>query len=207
MNPDGRPISLSALEHFEYCPRQCALITVDGVWADNAHTVRGQRAHRRVDEPGVRTERGRKVFRALPVWSEQLGLSGRADAIEVHSDGRVVPIEHKSSRRAGMAAKVQLCALALCLEEMLAVQIPEGQLWIGQRRRREPVALDDVLRRHTLEVIEAVRALPSSVRLPPPVNDARCPQCQLLDHCLPAVVVGAQALRTYVDSEVFSCGS
>ena len=135
MIDDDPVVSISAIEHFVYCPRQCALIHCDGVWSDNAHTVRGTRAHRRVDSGTHRHERGRLVLRAIPLWSEALGLSGRADAVEIET-GVVRPIEYKSGTRHGAAADLQLCAQALCLEEMLDVEIPDGCIWYGGPRRR-----------------------------------------------------------------------
>jgi len=111
-------VPISAIEHFAYCPRQCALIHCDGVWNDNEHTVGGTRAHRRVDSGEHRRERGRMVLRSIPLWSESLGLSGRADAVEM-ADNAVVPVEYKAGVRHGNAADLQLCAQALCLEEML----------------------------------------------------------------------------------------
>ena len=102
-------VPISAIEHFVYCPRQCALIHCDGVWSDNAHTVRGVRAHRRVDSGQHRHERGRKVLRGIPLWSEALGLSGRADVVEIEI-GAVRPVEYKSGVRHGSAADLQLCA-------------------------------------------------------------------------------------------------
>ena len=120
-------VAISAIEHFSYCARQCALIHCDGVWADNAHTVRGSRAHRRVDSGQSRKERGKLVLRAIPLWSEELGLSGRADAVEI--DGETVrPIEYKAGTPHGAAANLQLCAQGLCLEEMLGVDGAEGYL-------------------------------------------------------------------------------
>ena len=118
-------IPISAIEHFVYCPRQCALVHCDGIWADNAHTVRGSRSHRRVDSGKARRERGKLVLRAIPLWPEELGLTGRADAVEL--DGDVVrPVEYKSGVPHGTAADLQVCAQAMCLEEMLAVEIPRG---------------------------------------------------------------------------------
>ena len=125
-------VPISAIEHFVYCPRQCALIHCDGVWNDNAHTVRGTRAHRRVDSGQHRRERGRQVLRAIPLWSEALGLSGRADAVEMER-GAVRPVEYKSGVRHGAAADLQLCAQAMCLEEMLDVAIPHGHGGTGDR--------------------------------------------------------------------------
>ena len=97
-------VPISAIEHFVYCPRQCALIHCDGVWSDNAHTVRGLRAHRRVDGGQHRHERGRKVLRGIPLWSEALGLSGRADVVEI-AIGAVRPVEYKSGRPARLCRR------------------------------------------------------------------------------------------------------
>ena len=106
-------VPISAIEHYEYCARQCALIHVDGIWAENPHTVRGQRAHRRVDDHSQsRTERNKQVLRAVPLWSEQFGLSGRADVVEVLEDETVRPVEYKSGIRHGLTADLQVCAQA-----------------------------------------------------------------------------------------------
>jgi CRISPR-associated exonuclease Cas4 len=199
-------VALAALEHYAYCPRQCALIHVDGVWSDNVHTVRGTYGHRRADTPFQRTERGRLVVRALPLWSEQLGLTGRADAVEF-GPGTVAPVEYKMGVAHGDAAHVQLCAQALCLEEMLHCSIPRGFLWFSGPRRRLDSEIDDALRSRTLEVIEGVRATLSATLLPFPVDDARCAECQLLGHCLPGVAGHPAEAAIYVAQEVFRCGS
>jgi len=200
------PIPISALEHHRYCPRQCALIHVDGVWVENRHTVRGSRGHRRADELRGRTERGRMVLRGIPLWSETLGLTGRADAVEVYSDGGVVPVEYKVGRRHGDAADVQVCAQGLCLEEMLGVAVDRGAVWFTGTRRRIAVDLDDDLRRRTIETIECVRRLLTEVLLPEAPNDERCGQCQLLDHCLPGVVGSGARFDSYM-AEVYDCDS
>ena len=199
-------IPVSALEHYRYCPRQCALIHVDGVWSENRHTVRGTRGHRRVDEPAGRSERGRLVLRGVPIWSERLGLSGRCDAIEAYPNGTVLPVEHKVGVRHGDAADVQLCAQAMCLEEMLGVAIPVGFVWYSAVRRRSRVGLDSSLRRTTLATIEAVREAFEHRRLPEAADDERCTNCQLIDHCMPGVVSAAPALEAYM-REVVGCAS
>lgn len=197
-------VQVSALEHHQYCPRQCALIHVDGVWSENVHVVRGAYGHRRVDSGEHRTERGRRVLRSVPLWSERLGLSGRADAVEVHEDGSIVPVEYKIGRRHGSAAHVQLAAQALCLEEMTGRGVPEGALWFSAIRRREVVSIDDGLRQRTVAAIEEVRAMFAAARLPPAPNDERCAECQLLGHCLPGVVADAEAVAAYVRESVCS---
>lgn len=199
------PIPISALEHYVYCPRQCALIFADGDWADNTHTVRGTRGHRRADTLASRTERGRFVLRGEPLWSEHWGLTGRADAIEVLSSGEIVPVEYKIGRRHADAAAVQLCAEALCLEEMLSRRISHGALWHSAPRRRTPVDFDLALRARTEQTIHAVRAIVESACLPDVLDDARCQECQLADHCLPDVVAHEGRLITYVNGEVLAC--
>lgn len=198
-------IPLSALEHFQYCARQAAIIHVDGVWRDNAHTVRGRRGHKRVDEAPSRVERGRTVIRGLALFSERLGLTGRADAVEVDEAGRVYPVEYKSGVRHGRAADVQVCAQALCLEEMLNIEIPEAYLWFAANRRRVPVPLDDELRNLTLDAIDALRSLFDDRTLPEAPNDERCAECQLLSYCLPDLVARPRRVDQYLADEVFSC--
>ncbi len=204
---DGPSVAISALEHYCYCPRQCALIHVDGVWVDNEHTVRGAQGHRRVDEPGAHRQRSTPVVRAITLWSHQYGLVGRADAVEVPAPGRVVPVEYKIGRRHGDAAEVQLCAQALCLEEMLGVPVPVGAVWYSGVRRRLTVEIDQALRERTIAVIEAVHALPMAGRLPAASDDERCGHCQLKDHCLPSLVADSGAVASFVADEVFRCGS
>lgn len=198
-------VLLSALEHFMYCPRQCALIHVDGLWADNAHTVAGTRAHRRVDAAPSRTERGRRVLRGVPLYSEVHGLSGRADAVEVEPDGTYRPVEYKSGGRHGKAAEIQLCAQALCLEEMRGQVLEYGYVWYAGPRSRARVEVTETLRNETLTVVEAVRAQLTDGKLPAAVNDRRCHECQLEPSCMPGVVFRPEQILTYVKREVFSC--
>ncbi|WP_419838074.1 CRISPR-associated protein Cas4 [Candidatus Poriferisodalis sp.] len=183
-------VLISALEHFVYCERQCALIHGDGVWMDNAHTVRGSHAHRRVDSGLHRRERGVLTLRSIPLWSETLGLSGRADTVEFN-EGAVYPVEHKSGVRHGKAADLQVCAQAMCLEEMMHVDIPVAYVWYGGPRRRAKVLLDHQLRTDVIETVESVRAQLLSGELPAAPNDARCEECQLEPHCLPSATATA----------------
>ena len=203
---DEAVIAISAIEHYAYCPRQCALIHVDGVWADNAHTVRGSRGHRRVDSGAHKAERGRLVLRALPLWSEAYGLTGRADAVEIVGTG-IVPVEYKVGTRHGRAAHLQLCAQALCLEEMTGTPIDVGALWFSAHRRRERVEIDARLRTETSAAIDAIRQAFADARLPPPVDDQRCAECQLIGHCLPDIVASNDRLDRYMAEHVTTCAS
>ena len=199
-------VPISAIEHFAYCPRQCALIHCDGVWSDNEHTVRGSRAHRRVDSGAHRRERGRTVLRGIPLWSEALGLSGRADAVEVTGD-EVCPVEYKAGVRHGDAADLQLCAQAMCLEEMLSVEVPQGYVWYGGPRRRAEVAFTAGLRDKVQAIISEIRVRLLTGELPEPVDDQRCEECQLLHHCLPGVSGASRKVRRYMTDVVFKCAT
>lgn len=200
-------IPISSLQHYLYCRRQCALILVDGVWEENAHTVRGRWGHRRADDPGRRWERGRIVARSVPVWSEQLGLTGRADVVESYPNGELVPGEIKMGRRHGVTADVQLCAVALCLEEMLQRRIRRGFIWYGGLRRRWTVVLDERLREMTLATIREVAQLRTRPTLPPAHDDRRCQECQLLGHCMPSVVADPASVVAYIDRNIRPCSS
>ena len=197
-------IPISAIQHFVYCPRQCALIHCDGVWSDNAHPVGGTRAHRRVDSGKHGVVRGRRVLRGIPLWSESLGLSGRADAVEIDGD-RIQPVEYKSGVRHGKAADFQVCAQALCLEEMLGVTIGSGSVWYGGPRRRVEVELSSTLRKQVLVAIDAIRAQLLAGGLPDPVDDERCTECQLVHHCLPRVITSKHKVQRYLSRVLFAC--
>lgn len=202
---DTEPVVLiSAIEHFAYCPRQCALIYCDGMWSDNAHTVYGKRAHRRVDSGKHRKERGKQILRSIPLWSETLGLSGRADAVEI-SDEVVCPVEYKSGSAHGKTADLQLCAQALCLEEMLTVEISHGFLWFTSPRRRVKVHFTASLREEVQDIIVEIRTQIMKGELPQAPNDARCKHCQFLHHCLPEVTSSPHKVKKYIAEQVFGC--
>ena len=200
-------VAISAIEHFAYCPRQCALIHCDGVWSDNEHTVLGSRKHRRVDSGAHRRERGRMVLRSIPLWSEALGLSGRADAVEIDDDNGVHPVEYKAGVRHGNAADLQLCAQAMCLEEMLDVEIPNGHVWYGGPRRRTKVAFTAHLREEVQRVVEEIRRQILAGILPEAVDDERCNECQLLNYCLPGLSCTPKKVQRYMTDVVFRCAT
>jgi len=182
------PIMLSALEHYVYCPRQCALIHLEQVWSENLYTMRGRDVHERVDEISVNDLGGVHYERALPIWSSRLGLTGRADLVEFHDDVPY-PVEYKSGRhRKGNPETIQLCAQAICLEEMFSVSVPAGAIfWHGSRERRE-IMFTDAMREQVEKVAQSVRGMLEQGVTPPPVNDQRCEECSLWESCLPAVV-------------------
>lgn len=189
-------VPLSALEHFSYCPRQCALIHVEQTFDENVFTVRGRLSHERTDLGESTAPRGVRQVRALPLWSDEHGLIGKADVVELHPGGPL-PVEHKVGRISGGHAALQLCAQALCLEEMFGKPVPAGALYSHATKRRTHVDIDGDLRQRTLKAVAAVRELLNQQRLPPPVNDSRCPNCSLINACLPAVVAEAPRVRGY----------
>ena len=203
MNPEP-VVAISAIEHFAYCPRQCALIHCDGVWSDNTHTVRGTRAHRRVDSGKHRTERGKRVLRGILLWSESLGLTGRADVVEAKGED-IHPVEYKSGTRHGLAADLQLCAQALCLEEMLDVDVPCGSVWYGGPRRRVEVWFTASLRHQVKSIVAEIREQLLTGQLPAAVNDGRCKECQLFHHCLPGPTSMSRRIEQYMSEAVFGC--
>jgi len=183
------PVPISALQHFVYCPRQCALIHVAQVWSENLHTQKGRREYDRVDEPTSEQHDGMRIERALPVWSDRLGIIGKCDVVEFHPDGTVYPVEYKHGpRRRGLHDDVQLCAQAMCLEEILEVTIAEGAIFHVSSRRRRVVKLDDALRKETQGVIEAVRVMLDSGWMPMAEQGPKCERCSLRNACLPDAV-------------------
>lgn len=188
--PDHEPISLSALQHWCYCPRQCALIHVEQVFAENVHTLRGQAVHSVVDTPGLETRAGLRIERALPIWSERLGLIGKADVVEFQPDGTPYPVEYKhgSKRKSSSIAEcddIQLAAQALCLEEMTGRHVWEGAIFYASSKRRRVVRVDDNLRLKVEQVVRHVKDLLFAPQLPPPINNERCRGCSLIEQCQP----------------------
>ena len=185
------PIALSALQHWAYCPRQCGLIHLEQAFDDNLHTLRGQAVHRQVDDPGVEVRRGLRVERALPVWSDGLGLIGKADVVEFEPDGTPYPVEYKHgsrSKAADIAAcdDLQLAAQALCLQEMTGRTVSEGALYYASSRRRRVVTFGPALYDQVRSTRTEVARMLTTGHLPPPTADTRrCKACSLRDRCQP----------------------
>ncbi len=192
------PIPISALEHHIYCPRQCALIYADGLWTDNEHTVRGTAGHQRVDTTPSRIERGYRIERQLALWSETHGLTGRADAVAVDCDGHHIPVEYKIGVRHGETAHIQLCAQALCLEEMFAEDVRYGFVWYSSTRHRTRVEIGEDLRSATVTALAEIRGWLSAETLPPAVDDGRCGSCQFLLSCQPSLTAHPDRIARYL---------
>lgn len=198
------PIPLSALQHWLFCPRQCALIHLERVWAENALTAEGRLAHEAVDLPRGERRKGVRTVTAMPLRSVELGITGIADVVELRdttAGTAAFPVEHKLGRpKAHRADEVQLCAQALCLEEMLGTSVPAGALFYGRTRRRQDVAFDAELRALTIQVVNEVRTLLASGCTPAPVYEAkRCDACSLLELCRPRALEHPRRVEAWLD--------
>jgi CRISPR-associated exonuclease Cas4 len=197
------PMPLSALQHAVYCLRQAALIHLERVWADNRFTAEGHVLHAVADKGGSRKGRGTRRVMALPLASKRLNLSGVADLVEFHpaEDGAgpevAVPVEYKRGKpKLHRADEVQLCAQALCLEEMTGHAVPEGALFYAQTKRRLAVPFDAALRRLTEDTIADLQAVFDRRATPPPTTRReRCRACSLIELCRPDTV--ARSVRAW----------
>ena len=183
-------LPLSALQHLLFCERQCALIHIEQLWVENLFTAQGRLMHERVDSGGHESRGDMRSEYALPLRSLRLGLIGKADVVEFHrlpSGGwQPFPVEHKRGRpKKANWDKVQLCAQALCLEEVLGIAVPEGALFYGKNRRRLQVVFDAPLRSETEDTAGRLHELVASGRTPPPHYAKICESCSLREICLP----------------------
>ncbi len=195
--------ALSLLNDFLFCPRRAALKEIEGQRAANVHTLIGDLAHEHADLPGYEVAKGVTLLRALPVWSERLGLSGKCDIVERHPDGILVPVEYKKSkRRAFENDDVQLCAQALCLEEMFQANIAAGAIFHAASKRRRDVAFTSDLRDRTEAAIRELRALFACGRVPPADLKPACEGCSLKPVCMPEITSLPPRLAT-VESHLF----
>ena len=189
-NQDTRLIPLSALQHYAFCPRQCALIHNEQAWAENYLTAQGKALHERVDSGDPETRKGVRFERAVHVSAEKLGISGVLDLVEVETKtGRLKPVEYKRGKpKPDPMDEIQLCAQGLCLEEMTGQTVSEGALWYMQTRHRVPVVFSGGLRAETLDTIAQVRGLLESGITPSPEYGKRCKACSLIEVCQPKLV-------------------
>lgn len=196
-------IPISALQHYLYCPRQCALIHVERLWAENRQTAEGRLLHDRADKPMVERRHGVRTVTAMPLSNAGLGIAGVADAVEFHAGAkgeRPYPVEYKRGRpKTHRADEVQLCAQALCLEAMFGTGVEEGALFYGTPRRRQTVAFDDALRALTMAVIGDTRAMIAAGRTPAATYDARrCDACSLIELCQPRLLARARGVEDWL---------
>jgi CRISPR-associated exonuclease Cas4 len=207
-------LPLSALNDFLYCPRRAALKLIEGWRSENEHTVLGDIGHEHTDLPGYEVAKGVKLLRALPVFSERLGLSGKCDIVEVRGGTSndqcsiandqsqitirqsLFPVEYKKGKRRQFDNDdAQLCAQALCLEEMFSCKIEHGAIFHAASKRRREVEFTPELRALTERAVADLRALTESGTVPPARFEPRCEECSLYEICLPRLTDAESARR------------
>lgn len=206
MYAEAELIPISALQHWVFCPRQCGLIHLEGLWAENRLTAEGRLLHEKAHETGGE-QRGRvRIERGLALRSLVLGLVGKADVVEFHRKGdlwRPFPVEYKRGKPKGHEAdRLQLCAQAMCLEEMLECRISGGALFYGRSRRREPVEFSAALRDEVAQVTAQVRTMLQSGRTPSAQKGPFCRSCSLLSLCLPGRTAPKNSASLYLKRQV-----
>lgn len=183
-------LPVSALQHLLFCERQCALIHIEQIWSENQFTAEGRVAHERVHTAGLETRGDFRIARDVALRSLRLGLVGKADVVEFHGT-TPFPIEHKRGRaKTNRCDEVQVCAQALCLEEMMGIPVLEGALFYGQARRRTIVHFDDTLRHITEQAAHHLHELLAAGKTPPAQYEpAKCDRCSMLDICKPKLSI------------------
>lgn len=201
-------IPISALQHWLFCPRQYALIHIERLWAENQFTAEGRVLHERSDAGQPESRPGIRILRSVEIHSAEHGLHGVADVVELRG-GRPYPVEYKrGTRKSHRADDVQLCAQALCLEEMFGCNIGEGALFYGKPRRRTTVAIDAKLRNLTLDCATEIRACLAAGALPIPIYDkARCDRCSLFDVCRPKLGRRRNRVETWLATTLDLAGA
>lgn len=201
-------IQLSALQHFVFCKRQCALIHIEQSWHENVLTAEGRVMHENVHEESTRIIKGIKIVQCVPLCSFELGLSGKADTVEFHkvkenSSWVPFPVEYKRGKpKLDDSDKIQLCAQALCLEEIMKIKIPEGALFYGRTRHRLTVIFDDMLRYKTKEVALELHKFIEDGKTPAPVYNPKCKSCSFFDVCLPKTIGEKVSVKKYLLKEI-----
>lgn len=171
------------------------LMFIESEFEDNAYTIQGTQLHEKVDEAESILEKGSRVERALPLWSDNLGLIGKSDLVEFRTDGHVVPIEYKRGiKRIQKPDDLQLCAQAISLMEMLSISIEFGYIFYFQSKRRREVKINSQLIREVETVVNSIRRIYESNIIPEPSDDGRCCDCSLATICRPNLVPNSKKI-------------
>ncbi|OGP53078.1 MAG: CRISPR-associated protein Cas4 [Deltaproteobacteria bacterium RBG_13_52_11] len=200
---EDEPVPISALNQYSYCPRRCALIHIEQLWDENRATAEGRIMHERVHEQDRESRGDVRIEYGLPLRSLRLGLIGKADVVEFHRVGKdfwqPFPVEYKRGKpKHDHCDLIQLCAQAICLEEMLSVSVPTGAIFYGRTRRRLDVTFDDALRLETEETADKARRLITAGVTPPPVYEKRCKSCSLIGECMPKTIEKKSSVKRYL---------
>jgi CRISPR-associated exonuclease Cas4 len=219
MYSEDELLPISALQHLVFCERQWGLIHLEQLWTENALTAQGRVMHERVHDETIESRGDLKQVRGLAIRSLSLGLIGKTDLVEFHrlsvddphgivlpnagDHWQPVPVEFKRGRpKIDRCDEVQLCAQAMCLEEMLEVSIPSGALFYGQPKRRTEVLFDESLRRETLGAITRLHDLTREGKTPSAQFGKKCKSCSLLSQCLPETLNKSLRVKTYIEQSL-----
>jgi len=199
MFSDDDLLPISALQHLAFCERQWGLIHLENLWDENPLTVEGHYLHSRADSPETEVRNGIRIVQGLRLRSLRLGLTGKADVVEFHPEGKIIPVEYKRGKpKIEPCDEYQVCAQALCLEEMAGKRVLKGMLFYGIPRRRYSVLFDDTLRQKTEELCTRLHALTKSGKTPQAKYSKQCRNCSLLEICMPKVADGKIRVEKYL---------
>lgn len=194
-------LSLSGIQHFAFCERQWALIHIEKQWAENLKTVEGNQMHERADDPFFNETRNNiKTARSVPLMSRKLGFTGVADVIEYHKNSNEIRIvEYKRGKpKANEIDEVQLCAQAMCLEEMKGIELDFGYLFYGETKRRSQVDFDKELRGRVFELSMRMHEIFEKEETPHAIKNSKCKNCSLVDLCLPSLGKKENVANSYL---------
>lgn len=195
-------LPISALQHFVFCPRQCALIHVEKLWVENVLTYQGQYLHRNVHEKGHEKRKEQMKEKSLQIASYAYGIFGEADMVEFYKDGTVHIVEHKRGKpKTHQADEIQLCAQAICLEEMLEKKIDYGFLFYNETKRREKIIFDDAIRKTTVKTIHDLRDMIANKYTPKGSYKASCKSCSFFEICIPKIF-DKKSVKTYIKNNI-----
>lgn len=200
---DDSYLLLSGIQHFQFCPRQWALIHIEQQWEENSRTIEGQHLHKKADDPYVREKRKNKLMvRGMAIKSEALNISGQCDVVEFVEDPvgvslygnpglyRPIPVEYKRGKpKVGKEDELQLAAQAICLEEMFLCQITEGYLYYNETKHRHPVLLSENLKHEVREMVGKMNDYYRRRHTPKVKTGLHCKSCSLQNICLPELMV------------------
>ena len=201
-------LQLSALQHFVFCKRQCALIHIEQAWSENWLTAEGRIMHEHVHQEHDECRDNVRIVRGMPLHSFELGLSAKADVVEFHrtedtKEWVLFPVEYKHGKpKADDSDRIQLCAQALCLEEMMSVNITNGALFYGKTRHRFDVQFDEILREKTKQTAQQLHGFIEAGKTPLPVYTPKCKSCSFFDACLPKTIGRKTPVDKYLLKEI-----
>ncbi|NCB43963.1 MAG: CRISPR-associated protein Cas4 [Clostridia bacterium] len=194
-------LPISAMQHLAFCPRQCALIHIEQTWEENLLTAEGRILHERTDSGYKESRPGLRIVRSVRLHSFRLGLTGIADVVEFTVNMPPFPVEYKRGKsKIEPIDEIQLCAQAICLEEMMEVDISVGALYYGQPRRRQEVEFSIRLREMTEAMSIKLHNLLSQENIPKADFLPKCKRCSLFDKCMPEVINSRISVNKYFSS-------